>query len=322
MDNAAFERWSQTLEAIRKSRQAEIEERLTSKADAFKPAEFYQLAHQSLDRVFEQWFEIEQEGWANPPANIGKALQAVRSEMESISEFELEAVERDAENIMSRITWDPDELEEARKSFLALAEDMAKKYQLRLKTLSPGELKIPAGLTAESPRSPVQYSAPTFQGGSGVISIVMLIIGLLLGSGLSLYFKDSQKKIQMRLQEEKSKLVADQRALSDSMALLHASFADLVMGKSQNIPQLQAEVARIQHLLDERTKMINEETAREREYIIRRTPAGNRLDQALDELEKERLRRIKKYEDEYNPGIKVFQKRILLYKDLLGDSSS
>lgn len=315
MDDAAFARWSQNLEILRLSRKDEIEQSLRERADAFKPPEFYQLAFRSIESIMERWFSIEQES----PVSSTKSLQNIRMEMDSIVDFEINAIEHDVAMITSRITWKPEELEESRKSFLTLADEVRKKYQIKLKSLSPAEVKSPL---ASEPLRPVQFSGSSARAGLGLTSILMLVVGLLIGGAVSLYFRDAEQKAETRFQEEKQKLLADQRALADNMALLHSSFADLVTGKSQSIPQLQAEMNRIQRAYDERADTINSDAADLRARLTKKLGAGDRLTRALDEVERDRKRRLKKVDEEFKPGLRVYEKRILLYKDLLGDQTT
>ena len=169
------------------------------------------------------------------------------------------------------------------------------------------------------PLRAIQYSGSASRSGGGLSSVVMLLVGLLMGGGISVYFKDSERKAEARFQEEKQKMLADQRTLADSMALLHSSFADLVTGKSQSIPQLQSEMARIQKIFDDKIYIVTADTADQRAHLIKKIPAGDRLDRAREYLEHDKVRRIKKLDDEYKPSLRVFEKRILLYKDLLGE---
>ncbi len=192
MDDAAFERWSQSLEALRLSRKMEWEQALQEKVDSFKPAEFYPLALRSIETVMERWLSFEQE---SPPVTSAKALQNIKAEMESIFEFELESIARDAAMITSRITWRPEELDEAQKKFFPLADEIRKKYQIKLKTLSPGEIKNPF---PSEPLRAVQYSGSSSRSGGGLSSIAMLLVGLLMGGGVSVYFKDSEHKAVKR----------------------------------------------------------------------------------------------------------------------------
>ncbi len=80
-------------------------------------------------------------------------------------------------------------------------------------------------------------------------------------------------------------------------------------------------MARIQRIFDDKVYIVNSDTADQRAHLVKKIPAGNRLDRALDELDREKLRRIKKITDEYQPSLHVFEKRILLYKDLLGEQA-
>jgi hypothetical protein len=81
-------------------------------------------------------------------------------------------------------------------------------------------------------------------------------------------------------------------------------------------------MSRIQRVVDSKEDAINSETALQREHLKKRMSEGTRLDQALEELDKERRRRIKRVEDEYRPGLRVYEKRLLLYKDLLSEKSA
>jgi hypothetical protein len=230
----------------------------------------------------------------------------------------LESVDRDAAMVTSRITWHPEELEGARKAFLSLAEEVRKKYQIKLKSLTPSEPKN--AMPSEQPLRAVQFSGSAVRSGGGLASIAMLFVGLLLGGGMSIYFRDAQHNAEARFEAEKKKMLDDQRALADSMSLLHTSFADLVLGRSKPLPQLQSEMATIQRNMDDRIAAVNANAAGMRARLAKKMPIGNRLTRALDDVEHDRRHDVKKIEDEYKNSLRVYETRISLYKDLLANS--
>jgi hypothetical protein len=170
------------------------------------------------------------------------------------------------------------------------------------------------------PLRTVQYSGSIGRSGGGLMGIVMLVIGVSVGAGTSFYFADSRKKAEAQFEEQRQKLLSEQRELADSMALLHANFSDLVTGKSLPIPQLKAEMTRVQRAMNERIAAVNDEAAGQRARASRRL-TGDALDRALEDIDRDRKRRVKRVEDEYLPSLRVYEKRLLLYQDLLGTKS-
>lgn len=315
MDDAAFQRWSERLTELRKKRQTFIDGEIQQKADSFSPKEFYDAAMGSLENIMDAWFEFEEESWREqPPADPAAVVEATTGEMESILDFEVEALVRDKASIVSRITWDHRATEEGHDAFLKLVEDLRKRYQLKVGGLSGGGKKKPA---EKAPVLEITSISGRSSGGSGVALFAMFLVGLLFGGAPSIYFLDSAKKMERKFQEDRSRLLADQRALADSMTVLHDSFEQLARGKGRNIPELEKEISRIKAYYLEQRQKAQTEYQRDRDRAFKRIPAGDRQDKVIGDLDVSREERLALLKAKETAALeKLVQQRDLL-KDLL-----
>ncbi len=316
MDDASFQRWSDRLTELRDRRQKFIEQQLSEKADSFGPDVFFDAAIGSIENIMEEWFNFEQKSWEEqPPADPAAAVEASISEMESTVDFEADALNRDRESITSRITWLPDQVAAAEPSFNTFLDEIRKRYQLKVRGLVPGVVdkkkkikEMPVVQASASGRS---------SGSSGVGLFVMFLVGLLFGGAPSLYFRDAVKKADLRFQEDRSKFLADQRALADSMTILHDSFEQLATGKTKNIPELDKDIGRIRASIAEKRLRYENEYQRERERILKKVPAGDRQDKALIELDQLKESRMTVLKAGETMALDPLVKQRDLLKDLL-----
>ncbi|MCG3205457.1 MAG: hypothetical protein KCHDKBKB_02178 [Elusimicrobia bacterium] len=280
MDDVSYQEWSDKLGALRKKRQAAFDELVQEKATSFTPAEFYEGGSASLEGIIEAWFEFEKKSWeTTPPENPRKELEATVLEMQSIIDFEVEAIERDRTSVMSRITWDPAEISSAESAFRDFSEDLKKRFEIKLKEIIRGsEKKKTMG------DLPTRSSGGSSTG-NALAYFSMFFIGLLLGAGPSIYYMNSSKESHRKFQEERSQILGEQRALEDSMGILHEKFSQLALGKGKTIPELEKRISEIKVKSIEARRQIESEYQRDREKILRRTPAGNAQDKALGNLE-------------------------------------
>ncbi len=288
MDDSAFERWTEKQTELRKNRQTIIDQAVQDKADSFGPDEFYRIAQESVEKIMDTWLELEQGSWQqNPPDNVSEALDNTRSEMDSILDFEIEAIDRDRVSVVSRITWAPDSMNQEMTDFQTVANEIRKKYQLKINGLGGGSKKKRA---AESPMpvpSTVRSSGGS-SGGSGFSMLVMFVVGLLLGGAPSYFFMDNVKKSEKKFGDERKKMQIEQQALSDSVTVLHENFERLAYGKIKNIPELDHDIEQIKSRFAQRRQQIDANYQQQRDRVLRKVPAGNRQDNAISELTSDR----------------------------------
>lgn len=315
MDDLSFERWSEDLAQLRRARQSAIEQELQEKAESFLPSIFFDLVKKSLDQLMEKWFEYEQQSWNTQiPSDPAQALETIRAEMESIVDFENESVSRDMASIQSRITWPPDALPQAEPPYRAFLDELRKKYQIKIKGLAGSSKRKNVEPVLQVVRSSGHSRSSS---GSGVGFFLMFLVGLLLGGGPSIYFMDVSKKIDRKYQEERSKLLSDQRALADSMTLLKDSFDRLAQGKMKNMPDLERETLKLKNSYSQKIQEVEKNHLNEREKTLKKIPAGNRLDTALEQLEKGKEDQLEELKAEQAAVLEPLQKQQDKLKDLM-----
>ncbi len=286
MDDQSFERWSEKLTNLRKKRQRFIDENIENRADSFSPNEFYTVSMDSLNEVMDAWFEFEQQSWtAKPPSDPVAEIERLRGEMESVLDFEVEAVDRDRSAVLVRISWDEATLKISEPAFQTFIDDLRNKFQLKVKGLANSGGPSTKKRALEQPLPQVSQAGGSSRGGNGLGLFFMFLIGLLLGGGPSFVFHESAKKAERQFQEDRSKMLSEQHAVADSMVVLHDSFEQLATGKLDNIPELNRKIAQAQSSINQERDRIRKTHDRAREQIMKRVPAGNKQDAALEEAD-------------------------------------
>ncbi len=146
--------------------------------------------------------------------------------------------------------------------------------------------------------------------------ILMFLVGLLLGAAPSAYFWDLSKKADRMSEDARAKIMEDQRALEDSMTVLHGSFNQLAMGQTKNIPDMERSIRQIRAESAEKRSTIDREYARNREKLLKKTPAGDRLDKALAQLDQQRKQRLQELTSQETAAVEPLDKQIKILKDL------
>ncbi len=293
MDDARFQAWSDNLAELRRSRQASWNGKM-EKSHAVPADDFLGTAKDSVDKILGKWLSFEQESLhADPPPDLPGALEAIRGELGSILEFELDAVKRDLDSLRAQMPSGPPLSAEVEEKLDAAAAELRKKYELKIAALSsPGKNKPETKYAPE--RKQMSYSGAS--GSSRIGVFTMFLVGLLLGAGPGVYFWDLSKKADKKVSEDRSRLTVERKELEDKLTIVHDSFIQLATGKKKNLPELEREEKQIIASFAARRAETERAFSRRRAALLKKIPAGTRQDEALQdwaEDKEEELKRLK-----------------------------
>jgi len=309
MDEAQFQEWSEALTGLRAKRSEELKQRQHEKVD-FSPADFFEISAKSLNEILDQWMAFELRAADGKTLNIDQ----VRTELDGIFDFEVDAISRDMVAVRSGARWDEGEVDDALGKFDATTQELKKKYVLKTSSVNAvGQKKR----VLDEPLQPqrVMHGGGS-GGGSGMTVIAMFVLGVILGAGPSAYFWNQAKEQDKTHQEERSKIVAEQRALEDSMTMLHERFDQLATGKIPAIPELDRAIDKIRRGISEKKRATEAEYAKERERLMKKTPAGDRLDQAIARVEETRNLRMSSLAAQEAQAVEPLEKQKNMLQEL------
>jgi hypothetical protein len=310
MDEILFQEWSETLTELRTKRSDTIAKAQQEKVD-FSPANFFDIASKSLDEILDQWMAFETRSLEGKTPNVDE----IRAELDGIFDFEVDAISRDMVTVRSGSRWDQGDVEDALSRFEATTSELKKKYVL--KTGNVGSAAPKKRVIAEAMQPRVTQGGGS-GGGSSVSVISMFLVGLLLGAGPSVYFWDQAKKQDKSHQDERAKIVAEQRALEDSMTMLHERFDQLATGKIPSIPELDRSIEKIRRSISEKKKAVEADYNRERERLMKKTPAGDKLDAAIGRIEETKNLQLASLEAQEAQAVEPLEKQKNTLQELRG----
>ncbi len=309
MDEILFQEWSEALTTLRTKRSEEFKRRQQEKVD-FSPGDFFDISAKSLDEILDQWMAFELRSAEGKALNV----DAVRNELDGIFDFEVDAISRDMTSVRSGARWDDGEVDDALGKFDATTQELKKKYVLKTSSVNAAGQKKRVLDEPLQPQRVMQGGGSG--GGSGMTVIAMFLLGIVLGAGPSAYFWNQAKEQDKAHQEERSKMLAEQRGLEDSMTMLHERFDQLATGKLPAIPELDHEIDRIRRGIAEKKKVAESDYSKERERLTKKTPAGDKLDQAVARIEETRNLRLSSLEAQEAQAVEPLEKQKNMLQEL------
>ncbi len=301
MDEKHLQEWSEALAELRENRSNAIDEALKQKPE-FSPKEFYDIATSSLDAVLERWLDFEKRSPAKP--------EAMKAELDSVHEFELDAIARDISVVRESRVWDAEAVSAAETPFGVMADQLKQKYVLKLSAPAAGAAALSKTGRKNAPaEAPARYGAGPSSGGSGMGMALMFFVGLALGAGPSFYFWDAARKQGAQAETEKTKLATEKRSLEDSMALIHGRFDQLASGELKSLPEIEKMEEKIRKEADEKKKAVVDTYGKERERLKKKLPAGDRLDEALAANDEKRNSELAEIEAASAQAVEPFEKQ-------------
>lgn len=317
MDELTFHQWLDALAIHRQNRFDVVSSEQGKSSASFGPKDFYNIAVDSLDQIMDSWFEHEQKSWQKtPPENPAAELERIHLELESVVEFETEAIQRDMAEVRANSVWDEPTRADAESQFFNYADEVRKKFMLKSNSLGSGS---PTRRVREAyPQGKLQVSYSGTAGTSGVGILTMFLVGVLIGGGPAVFFWDASRKAERRFSEERGRLLQDQRTLQDNMALLQDTFSKLALGRIKNIPQLDDEIRRIRMQFEDARANVERDYAKSRERIMRKTPAGTRLDELIAQLDEDKEKKLAGLRAREAQQLEPLEKQRQVLKDLVG----
>jgi hypothetical protein len=203
------------------------------------------------------------------------------------------------------------EAEEA--AFNTHISEIKKKFQIKLNAAKNKNKPEDAALTKVRAHGVSSSSAA-----SSISMLAMFFLGLLLGGGAAYYFWDLSKKSDKRFDDERTKLLADKRALEDSVSLLQDNFSQLATGKMPSLPYIDNQLSQIQAEYAQKKKAVEAEYIKSKDKLIRKIPAGTKLDHAVERLENEKKQQLEELTSAEAARSETPQKEKTLLKELLG----
>lgn len=325
MNEIELEKWSETLMDLRQQRFDRAQKDMEEKGSSYTPSEFFEQAGSNLDKILEKWVNLEQADWdENTPDDPASTIQEIRTETDSLVDLEVEAILRDAQFLKQEGNWDNDVLGSSESAFQGVVSEIRNKYQLKLGAFAGAQKKktppplVPAPLTTSHQTSPshMRYSGGS-GGGSGSGILLMFLVGLVLGAAPSLYFWDTNTKMEKKFQAEKSRIEGLQRVIEDNYAMLRDVFGQMASGKIKSLADMEEDLRRVKSESTARRKRMEEEFLEDRERIMKKYSSGNKLDQALEDLEYQKIQRLGGAKEQEKLDTEKLEKQIKIVKDLL-----
>lgn len=330
MDDRLFQKWSDTLSGLRFSRQNSIVALQKEKGPQFSPKDFVDVSAASLEAALGKWWGFE--------TVSGEKSENQLDEMESVIEFEMESIDRDFISLETQVSWDTKKINEEMSRLRGISNELKQVYQSKIKlsgkagneaselpSFSPLEPNLqpqnftPLPQTASPIQRPPQISRGSHSsGGSGVALFLMFLLGLLIGTGPSIYFWDQSKKVEVQNEGKVSQLISEKRAMEDNLAVYQQSFIGLASGKTKSISQLQDSMRPLRDEIASRRRKIEKDFADKREGLMKRVPSGDRLDRAIEKLSEIREEDLAVLEAEQKTRLEPYLKQLQVLKELMG----
>ncbi len=332
MDDTLFQKWSDALSALRLSRQSSFSALQKEKGPDFSPADFVDVAKASLENALTKWWEYE--------TGSGDKPDDLLSEMESVVDFEMEAIDRDFVSLENQVSWNAKTINEQMSRLRGFSNELKQMYESKIKLLKKTDTDLPSFAPVESSSSPqftplppapslepsplqAQRQAPRAKrsgssGGSGVALFLMFLLGLLIGTGPSIYFWDLSKKADATNEEKISQLTSEKRALEDNLGVFQQTFIGLANGKTKSIAQLEDAMRPIREEIAGRRRKIEKDFAEKRESLMKKVPSGDRLDRAIERLKEIREEDLAVLDAELKTRLEPYLKQLQVLRELMG----
>jgi hypothetical protein len=335
MDDKNSQAWANTLSDIRAKRLAAAAN-LYREKDGLK--EFLAISRSSLDVVITKWWELESQSF---PAGASESEIPSRiEEMSSIVDFEAEAIEADVNTFMASIAWNDATASDVLDHLSIAAEQIKQNYSYKIRNLL-SEVAVPPLESGVLPPPPPEPSAPTpsmpasampgsvaaaparlkkasggSSSGSGFGLAIMFVIGLILGAGPSFYFWDASQKAQTSIQDKINRLSSEKRALEDNLSVYQDNLRKMAQGKLLTFPQLDEKMRPIREEIDQRRKKVEMDFNSKRESLMKKSPAGDRLDRAIEVLRERRDNQQADLDIEEKNRLEPYLKQMQLLREM------
>ena len=322
MDDRDLQEWTDQLQKLRTERREKFQSRLNNKEAEFRNEEFIELAYKSLNQIIEGWWTLEHEALKNtPPKNIGQEQARLKTELEALIEFELSAIETDADVAAENAHWNQDVVKSKFPRVIKNSEELKMAQLIRISSLANEFKKSTA--QEEDPRRAgiaggVGYYASGSRRGGGAKLFWGIVLGLLIGGGPAAYYWQAASKTGQDYEKRIKKILSEKKDLEDSISVFQQNYAALAEGKQKPIPELENIMAPIQKFYSEKRRRVERDFSDERVKLARKIMSRDEFDKQVAQMEvrkKEVMDRLAAREKE---DLAPYKKQIREIKENMG----
>jgi hypothetical protein len=145
----------------------------------------------------------------------------------------------------------------------------------------------------------------------------MFLVGLGLGTGLAFFFRETGKKSEQKLSAELDKLTNEKREIISEYTALQETYFQLARGKLLTLPEIERNMKPIRNDAGVKKRQAEIEYARARENLLRKIPAGDRLDRSLEKLSDDKKSRLREIDDQMNARLEPLLKQQQIHEELM-----
>ena len=109
----------------------------------------------------------------------------------------------------------------------------------------------------------------------------------------------------------------EQKIFLNSMTVLQETYFRLAKGKLLNLPEIEKAMRPIRSKYRKKKNKVERDFNRTREALMKRIPAGERLDRSLKKLQADRDRKMNKIELDLKSELEPYLKQKQIHDDLL-----
>jgi len=306
---------------MRESRQEEINRRQQDKSQGFDPDKLFKLYGNQLGSLLSKWWDLEKVSWEeSPPADAKLGADNLKNELESLVELELEKIKSEIEEIKeSEPSWKPESLDLAQKSFEKNVYELIANYSLKIDSLT-GQTKKDIQITRSARGKISAGGSRNSASAGGIWLLFMFILGLLLGAAPTVYYMDLARKNEEKINQSAAQYSVERKTFIGKLSVLQEAYGDLAYGRIKNIPQLENTIGPIRKEIAQRKEELEKEFIRKQANLIKKIPAGDRLDKSLQNLKETEQKQLAILKAEEENRTEPLLKEINKHKSILEGS--
>lgn len=319
MNDQYFEQWAEILPEIRQKRIESVKARTKGNSANLKAKDFFDIFVLNFDDLLNQWWGFEKKTWQESPTeDLDLASENLKNELDSVIEFEMNAMEGELNDLRQEITWNDEDIEKGKLRASRFAADVKSKYALKIeKLLKKSDKVIPPPVTSS------RVASRAVSGGSGTSGasiFMMFLLGLLLGLGAAYYFWDANKRVAESYEIKLKNADVEKKEIIDSMTILSETYIQLVNGRILNIPQLKSKIDPIKKSFEEKRGELNAQYKSKEQNLRKRIPAGDRLDRSLAQLEEAHKSEMAELDSQEKARLEQYRSQLEMHSELLNQS--
>lgn len=321
MDDKFFDQWSNALLDLRQVRQGTVKNKIQEKGSAYTAQDLFDYCMSNLDQILIRWWEFEKQSWeTTPPGDSTLALDNLKAEVDTLIDFEIEAMNQEIAELSSHMSWKQPDIEQGNKDLTTFASDLKKNYYIKIDGLQipPEKKKMTAAANATMTSFPSKNVSKSGGGGNSATSLmIMFFLGLGLGSVGTVYFRDRAIKAETRLEDERASLQIQQKSFLNNMTVLQEAYYQLAKGKLMSLPELDKAMEPINAAYAQKKKKVEEDFVKSKESLMKRIPAGDRLDQAIKKAEETKATQLRIVDEQRAAQLEPYMKQKKIHEELM-----